>query len=193
MILRNAILGLLQYAPMSGYTLKKVFEMSIKHIWEAKLSQIYRELGIMEAEGLVTSSIKRQETRPDKKIYTITKEGIVWLNRWLSEFPVKFGPPKRDEFMLRIFFASRMDKKLIRKEFDEYIHMIEKYKTAININEIDSFSNILLDSGGDKSGNNSKALIEKEAVFWKFTVRRFKYVSEANIRWAKECLNELED
>ena len=103
MSLQYGILGLLNYAPMTGYNLKKLFDESVNNIWEASLSQIYRELGTLEKNGLVTSQIEQQDDRPDKKIYSISEEGKIAFSEWLVNFSDKFISPKRDEFMLRIF------------------------------------------------------------------------------------------
>ena len=59
MSLEHAILGFLQYKPMSGYDLKKIFDTSVRHFWPADQSQIYRTLtrladkGWAEQEGTV--------------------------------------------------------------------------------------------------------------------------------------------
>ena len=44
MSLDHAILGFLNYKPLSGYDLKKVFDSSVRHFWYADQSQIYRTL-----------------------------------------------------------------------------------------------------------------------------------------------------
>ncbi|MCE1255059.1 MAG: PadR family transcriptional regulator, partial [Anaerolineae bacterium] len=44
MSLEYAILGFLQYQPLSGYDLKKIFDQTVSHFWPATQSQIYRTL-----------------------------------------------------------------------------------------------------------------------------------------------------
>ena len=44
MSLKHALLGFLSYAPMTGYDLKRYFDQSIHHFWNANLSQIYPRL-----------------------------------------------------------------------------------------------------------------------------------------------------
>ena len=48
MRLRHAILGLLFYAPQSGYDLSRAFASSVVHFWHADQSQIYRTLDRLE-------------------------------------------------------------------------------------------------------------------------------------------------
>ena len=55
MSLKHGLLGLLNYGSMTGYELNKVFRDSLSFFWQAKTSQIYRELDAMERCGWLTS------------------------------------------------------------------------------------------------------------------------------------------
>lgn len=183
MSLSHAILGILTYKPMTGYTLKKTFDKSISHVWTASLSQIYRELSTLEKKGYVTSSIVKQEDRPDKKIYKITQQGKNVFLRWLNDFPEKYSFPKRDEFMLRIFFGSKLEKNQLISEFKRFILQKEEYLKLLS--SIDgNFSTYCIDIPIDSP--------EKEELFWHFTIKRGIMTLEAVIEWAKECIKELE-
>ena len=109
MSLHHTLLGLLSYEPMTGYQLKQFFEGSINHFWNAHISQIYRELTSMEKKGLVTFCIEPQDGKPDKKVYSVTPEGMASFKKWLREFPEMLDETVRSEFLARIFFASYMD------------------------------------------------------------------------------------
>lgn len=183
MSLSHAILGLLTYRPMSGYGLKKIFGKSISHVWEASLSQIYRELSSLEKKGYVSSSIKKQEDRPDKKIYTITEEGRNAFQEWLKDFSGTFSSPKRDEFMLRIFFGSKLEKKQLINEFKQFILQKEQYLK------------VLIEIGKNIGKYRSEFAIDaslNEEIFWNFTIRRGQITLESMIKWAEECIVELE-
>lgn len=183
MSLSNAILGLLTYGPMTGYDLKKIFDKSVSHVWTASLSQIYRELSALEKKGYVSSIIEKQEDRPDKKIYKITEQGKNVFLRWLSDFPEKLSFPKRDEFMLRIFFGSRLEKDQLINEFKRFILQKEEYLNLLRNIEV-NFSTYCCDFPMDSS--------EKEEIFWRFTIKRGIMTLETIIKWAGECINELE-
>ena len=57
MSLEYAILGFLNYRPLSGYDLKKVFDNSVRHFWPADQSQIYRTLARLAEQGYVEQEI----------------------------------------------------------------------------------------------------------------------------------------
>lgn len=105
-----AILGLLSYKEMTGYDLKTFFDSSIKNIWPAHLSQIYRELGSLEAKKWVESRIEPQESRPDRKVYRLTEQGKHELLSWLNATPQSFTSIMRDETALRMFSAPKSRK-----------------------------------------------------------------------------------
>lgn len=85
MSLPHIILGMLRKKPKSGYDLKKELENVIHYFWEADLSRIYRSLGEMKKKGWVEFETVIQEDSPNKKVYSLTKEGRRELERWLAE------------------------------------------------------------------------------------------------------------
>ena len=86
MSLRYAILGLLTFEPMSGYTLKtRFFDRSIRYFWPADQAQIYRSLQALEDDGAVTSETLENESRPNSKLYTISEKGEQELRDWLVD------------------------------------------------------------------------------------------------------------
>ncbi len=68
----------------SGYDLARRFDASIGHFWKASHQQIYKVLGRMEADAWVESHLVAQDSRPDKKVYSITADGRGELHRWTS-------------------------------------------------------------------------------------------------------------
>lgn len=190
MSLRSSVLGLLHYSPLSGYEIKKIFDLSIQHIWTAKLSQIYRELSMLEDEGLISSRTMRTGKRPEKKVYSLTPLGRQAFLDWLNEYPVAFGPPRRDEFLLRVFFAARMDEALLKRELEEFITAIERIQPLINEQRIPELQRLLAPASGSRGEATGAG---REARFWRFTVRRFQLTAEATVRWARECLREMEE
>lgn len=181
--LQYAILGILTYVSLNGYSLKKLFDRSINHFWHASLSQIYKELGELERNGYVTSSIQEQDDRPDKRVYAITSAGQEAFLAWLNRFPQPYASPKRDEFALRIFFGGRLENAVLRKHLEGFIEerqrfleeMIEGKKKAYEI----------LKEANLVEGSENRGMY--------FIRRRTEITTQALIQWARECLEALDE
>ena len=94
-----AILGQLTRGSRTGYDLAQEFRNGINHFWHAKHSQIYPELQKLKGLRQVEVNEVKQSSRPDKKVYGITKAGELALIEWiLSPLP---DSPVRSELHLR--------------------------------------------------------------------------------------------
>jgi PadR family transcriptional regulator AphA len=112
MSLEHAILGFLNYQPLSGYDLKKVFDTSVRHFWPADQSQIYRTLAGLSKKAWAEVELIRQENRPDRKVYHITPAGREELLRWLAA-PVPPDEP-RSAPLIQVFFSGlRSDEEVL--------------------------------------------------------------------------------
>lgn len=174
MSLANAILGLLSCKEMTGYDLKYYFDASIKNIWPAHLSQIYRDLKSLENDGFVESYIEPQESKPDRKVYRITDKGLKQFQDWMLKSP-NFTSAVRDEIALRMFFGSRIDKdelvfqlKLFLKDRKETLAFLDHIAATIKDSEFES-----------------------EKPFWLLSLRKGVKIAEAELAWAEECIKEL--
>src|SRR5947207_1536105 len=99
------ILGLLAFwGPLSGYDLKRLFDHTLAPMWGAAQSQIYKELRRMKELGWVDMQREEQESRPDRKLYSITDQGQTALRQWQAQ------PPEiiqvRDELLLKVLFGT---------------------------------------------------------------------------------------
>jgi len=183
--LRNALLGLLHAAPMNGYAIKTLFDESIAFIWQAELSQIYRELGLLERELLVTSSIEPQSDRPNKRVYSITDSGRAAFRSWLLSVPDVLAMPKRDELMLRLFFGSMAGEDVVREELTRFLSQIRRMNAAVAAppNIAERYPNNPLMARADR--------VCREDRYCGFLRKRALMTSEALIQWAESCLEEL--
>lgn len=99
------VLGLLAFfGPMSGYDIKRLFDHILAPMWGAAQSQIYKELRRLKGFGWVEMQREEQETRPDRKIYTITEQGQLALRQWQGQPAEVFQ--LRDELLLKILFGT---------------------------------------------------------------------------------------
>ncbi len=181
-MLKYALLGFLNYGPMTGYELKQYMDGSTSNFWNAKLSQIYVALKALEQEGWVRSSIKTQEQRPDKRIYTITAEGRSGLQKWLAEPPTEVSQ-RKDTFLLKLFFAAQTDKEstlaLLRMQKNLHQRQVDFYRTE---------TSQLIEGILKRSPS-----LQKDGIFWEATRRVGELHEEAYLRWLTETIKILEE
>lgn len=117
MSLEYGILGFLNYKPLSGYDLKKIFDTSVQHFWSADQSQIYRTLTRLTERGWAEMEVVEQSDRPDRKVYHITEAGREELHQWLLT-PLRPHIP-RNAALIQVFFAGQLSD-------DEIVAMFER-------------------------------------------------------------------
>lgn len=106
MTLSRLILGLLSLAPMTGYELKKHFDATISHFWNADKAQIYRTLSSLVRDGLCVVETVAQDGYPARQVHHLTDAGRAALSDWLASEPQPDS--ERNAFLGRVFFASRL-------------------------------------------------------------------------------------
>ena len=101
---------------------------------------------------------------------------------WLKDFSGTFSSPKRDEFMLKIFFGSKLGKEQLITEFNQFI--LQKKEYLKSLKEIE-------ENFGRYRREFTIDIPEKEEIFWNFTIKRGIMNLEVAIKWAEECIEEL--
>jgi DNA-binding PadR family transcriptional regulator len=174
-MLKYLLLGSLSYHPMTGYELKQFIDSSTANFWHAKLSQVYTTLKTLEAEGLVTSTTVAQETRPDRRVYTITGPGLQELNTWLHDVQVESVLPK-EPLLLKLFFSARVDKDTLLTELrlqrDIHQRTLETYRTE---------TRAMIEQIAVQAPH-----LKKDALLWEATRRSGEIIEEAILRWLDE-------
>jgi DNA-binding PadR family transcriptional regulator len=124
---RTLCLGALISGPATGYEIKKRFEDTFGYFMEISQSAIYPALAELLQDGLVTVSRVEQETRPDKKVYSLTPAGQARFQRDLAEAPGKHRV--RSEFLVLLFFAEWLAPDRLRQvvdgQLDEFLRLRE--------------------------------------------------------------------
>ena len=67
----------------TGYELSKRFDHSVANFWPASRQQIYRELDRLEEDGLANARRVRQDKRPDKRIFSLTRAGLEAIDEFV--------------------------------------------------------------------------------------------------------------
>lgn len=181
-MLKYALLGSLNYQPMSGYDLKQFTDRSTSNFWHAELSQIYITLKALEKDGLITSSTTAQEHRPDKRVYTITENGRQALNDWLRT-PFTELDQYKDTLLLKLFFSGNIDKEtlLTQLRLQRGLHqqLVNQYQTQ---------------TANDIAQTTERApQLRKHALLWEATRRFGELAEETYLRWLDETIAMVEN
>jgi DNA-binding PadR family transcriptional regulator len=99
----RVILGLLGFAPRTGYDVKRVTDFSTRFFWRASYGQIYPELRSLERAGLVDAR-DEPHGRRKRRVFELTPKGEAALTEWLRGTDDVYE--LRDEGLLRLFFAE---------------------------------------------------------------------------------------
>lgn len=106
MLLRYAILSLLDGEEMHGYRIKSAFERRLGTFWPANFGQIYATLKDLRRRGLVTGRLETGTGHLSRWTYAITSKGRRALATWLNRAPRQ---PEfvRDEIFIRLLGTIR--------------------------------------------------------------------------------------
>ena len=176
MSLNHAILGFLRYGPRTGYDLKKVFDVSVRHFWPAQQSQIYQSLGKLTEDGLIECEVIPQTDRPNRKLFHITERGLSELHRWLTAPQAEKSI--RSQLLIQIFFAGGLT--------DEEILVILESKVDEVRKIIDLF-----EQGGTPHPTHSKALPKREQFFWYLTLDFGIDNARNSLRWLESAIDRI--
>lgn len=180
-MLKYVLLGALNYQPFTGYQLKQFIDNTAKHFWYAQISQIYRTLDGLEKDGLLTSETVPQPESPDRRVYTITAAGRADLRTWLAQ-PMTEIAPTKDELLIRLFFASQLDKDTILTQL-RLQRALHQQQLALLENEI---------AEQIRQGAARRPELAREPILWDATRRLGVIGEEAYIRWLDETIQRIE-
>jgi DNA-binding PadR family transcriptional regulator len=85
MSVSRTLLGLLEPQSQHGYTLRQRYDFLFGNARPLKSAQVYSTLHRLNRDGLAELSGVAAGEGPDRRLYTITADGVYELNRWLQE------------------------------------------------------------------------------------------------------------
>ena len=170
----EVLLGLLTIAPMSGYDLGQAIRTSVGFFWNESYGQIYPNLKLLAAEGLVTAKTEQQIGKPERRVYSITKKGRKRLAAWLEVKPQPEIP--RNELLLKLFFGAQVSPEISIQHVER---MVESERAFLR-----EFKRIELEE-------IAKSEQYPDAPYWKMAARFGQLELEAHQRWGEETLDEL--
>ncbi|MDF3301368.1 PadR family transcriptional regulator [Streptomyces tropicalis] len=124
MSLPHAILTALLEKPSSGLDLTRRFDRSIGYFWSATHQQIYRELGRLEAEGLIRALPPEQPARGQRKSYEVLPAGRAELARWTAA--AQEPKPQRNALLLRLRAAAVVGTEGLEEDLRRHLELHEE-------------------------------------------------------------------
>jgi len=180
-MLKCALLGFLKYESKTGYELKQTMDKSTGHFWHAKQSQIYTTLKKLEEDGLVTSHPEPQESRPDRRVYTITESGEKALQEWLLQPVTKLDTTKH-LLLLKLFFSGKLEKETILTQLRLLSNLHERQAELYKTESPDFIKEIMA----------SQPELKQDAHLWEATRRFGELYEKMYIRWLDETIAMVE-
>ncbi|MFD9218945.1 PadR family transcriptional regulator [Streptomyces sp. NPDC060064] len=139
MALRHAVLAALLDGEYSGYQLAKAFDVGVANFWHALPQQLYAELTKLEKEGLVAGRQVVQETRPNKRLFQVTRAGLAEL----EQFAAASSKPSfiRDDLLVKVQAADRIGTGPVIEQLEE--------RAAVAQAKVELFGKLLRQMRGD--------------------------------------------
>ncbi len=181
-MLKYVLLGALGYQPLTGYQLKQFVDRTAQHFWYAQTSQIYRTLDSLKQEGLVTSTIQEQESRPDRHIYHITSAGEVDLREWLAR-PMTEVVQIKDELLVRLFFSAQLDKETLLTQL--------RLQRALHQQQLNFYRTDVVEQ--IRTSVETRPELKRDALLWDAARRSGELGEIAYIEWLDETIRRIED
>lgn len=101
MVVRYAIMGMLDGRELHGYAIKSLFEARLAPVWALNFGQVYQILKDLKRRGFVTARYDAGDRHMGRWMYTLSDRGRRALDTWLRRSP-KPAQPLRDELFIRL-------------------------------------------------------------------------------------------
>ena len=162
-MLKHGILGLLNYQAMTGYEIMEVFRDSLHYFWDAKTSQIYRELQGLEQKEWVGKTVVPQSGKPDKNVYA------------------DLGLRMKTPVLMKVFFLGERSAGENIGYFERIKEQCERFLASMDPipQSIEAYGELI----GQK----------EQERYWQMTVEYGRRMMRMQIEWAQDCIRRLEE
>lgn len=169
-----AMLAALAHRPRSGYDLDKWFDRVASHFCTAGYSSVYPALARFERDGLVLHERVASDRGPERKVYSLTVEGMEVLLGWAAE-PAG-APEVRDEQLVKALcygmLAGETSRALLEEARREHAERLAYYEER--------------ERGLEELRGRGE--ISREAyIGTRLTLRRGIGAEESYVRWCEEA------
>jgi DNA-binding PadR family transcriptional regulator len=177
-LLRYAILSLLEAEEMHGYRIKAAFERRLGPFWTVNFGQIYETLKALRRRALIAGRLDRERSHLGRWVYGITPKGRRALDTWLSRAPAR-PQPARHEILVRLFRLAHGSpeaclEQLARQE-RVYAGVLEEWRAQ----------------GLGRPERDPAACLDAAALVHRMAVDATVSQVEAHLRWLRRCADLL--
>ncbi|MGD9100264.1 MAG: PadR family transcriptional regulator [Anaerolineae bacterium] len=127
--LRNFILGVLAQQPMSGYDISCVLENLDWLINNPSFGSIYSNLHALLQEGLVTVEVVHQQSKPTRKVYSITEAGRQVLQEWATQ-PIALNASLK-AFVMRLVLSRIFSPTMLIAQLHQRRAQVATHRTEL--------------------------------------------------------------
>lgn len=177
MELKDVILGFLDWKPMTGYELKKMFEELDFLPWSGNNNQIYKALLELDREGLVSKTIVQQESLPAQKRYSVTRAGQSQLQYAVIQPPESEDLELRNRFLLQLAWTQCLSAVEVRQLVLMYQKKIEN-ELKMNTEQL-------------KRKKVEVHRTQREEFIWNMIFRNRTVHLQSELSWLNMLLNGL--
>ena len=128
------LLGALMSGPKHGYEMMQFLEAGLEPTWRVGTSQLYALLKRLEQKGHLQSNLETQDTRPSRRIFTLTETGKKTFLDWLKT-PTIHVRHFRLEFISKLFFFHNLSLKGGSDLVEAQIQVLRKQQERIRKQE----------------------------------------------------------
>ncbi|MDF8263926.1 PadR family transcriptional regulator [Luteipulveratus flavus] len=173
MALKHAVLAALLTGELSGYQLAKAFDVGVANFWHALPQQLYAELTCLERDGLISGRDVVQDTRPTKRLFTVTDPGHAELQRF-TEASTK-PSFMRDDLVVMVHAVDGVDPDTVIAQLDE--------RARFAAAKVELFDGLLARMRGDRS--EEAFLAESDRIGPYLTCLRGRTFEKENVAWCE--------
>ncbi len=125
-----ALMGVLMSGPKHGYEILQLLETGLGPAWSVSTSQLYVLLKRLEKDGLVSSTLQTQDTRPSKRVFSLMPTTEKKFLNWLKS-PTDHVRDLRIEFLAKLFFFRNLGLQGGNALVDAEIALLEQVKEGL--------------------------------------------------------------
>jgi PadR family transcriptional regulator AphA len=126
MLVRYAILTILEGREIHGYRIKALFAEHFGPFWSVNFGQVYQTLKQLKHRGLIVGRLDQDGSHIARWVYSITPKGRRALATWLQRAPRR-PQSARHEILIRLLNVERRDLESSLTQLEKEARVYKEY------------------------------------------------------------------